>query len=57
MHDLLLAKQISDLVDHLTMKHELKTVQKVSIELGDVSGIHHHEEHLFVIGFDIQLVL
>lgn len=45
MHDLILAKQISDLVKHLSAKHEFKTVQKVSIEVGDVSNLHKHHEH------------
>ncbi|MEA3272209.1 MAG: hypothetical protein U9P90_00910 [Patescibacteria group bacterium] len=48
MHDLILAKQISDMVKHLADQHQLVTVAKVSIEVGDVGGLHQHadgEEH------------
>lgn len=48
MHDLILAKQITDLINHLAVKHELKNVQKVSVEIGDVGNLHEHvykDEH------------
>ncbi|NQU83892.1 MAG: hypothetical protein HQ536_04225 [Parcubacteria group bacterium] len=44
MHDLILAKQISDMVNHLAGQHQLATVAKVSIEVGDVDEIHQHKE-------------
>lgn len=42
MHDLILAKQISDLVNYLASQHQLAMVAKVSIEVGDVKNIHQH---------------
>ena len=44
MHDLILAKEISNLVNSLIKKHKFSSMEKVSIEVGDVKKIHCHTE-------------
>lgn len=45
MHDIILAKEISDTVKFIAAKHNLKKINGVSIEIGDIEGLHKHGEN------------
>jgi len=45
MHDIILAKEITDTVKFVQAKHNLKKINEVSIEVGNIEGLHAHEEN------------
>jgi Zn finger protein HypA/HybF involved in hydrogenase expression len=45
MHDVILAKEISDTVKFIAAKHNLKKISEVLIEVGNVEGLHKHGEN------------
>lgn len=44
MHDLILAKEISDVLKSVMKKEGINNLKKVNIEVGDVSKVHKHED-------------
>jgi Zn finger protein HypA/HybF involved in hydrogenase expression len=45
MHDIILAKEISDAVKFIQVKHNLKKINEVSIVIGNVDGLRKHGEN------------
>lgn len=45
MHDVILAKEISDIVKFIQTKHNLKKINEVLIEVGNIDGLHKHGEN------------